>query len=75
VPFDHRRAEATTWPDLEGAALVHDVYATIVGASRLEMMGRLSHCSRVAATRYRHVAHGRDLPIAEALSRLQDGVS
>ena len=55
---------------------VHDlrhtgaVYAAQAGATTAELMHRLGHTTPQMALRYQHVAAGRDVEIAERLSRL-----
>lgn len=73
----YRARDAAGRPDLRFHDLRHTgaVYATLAGASLVEVMGRLGHSTPAAAMRYQHVARGRDAEIAEALTRLAGGVS
>jgi integrase len=58
---------------------VHDLrhtgatMAAMAGATLAELQQRLGHSSVGAALRYQHAAQGRDVAIAEALSRLARG--
>lgn len=64
--------EAAGRPDLRFHDLRHSgaVWATLTGASLIEVMGRLGHSTPGAAMRYQSVAAGRDREIADALSRM-----
>lgn len=73
----YRAREAAGRPDLRFHDLRHTgaVYATLAGASLVEVMGRLGHSTPTAAMRYQHVARGRDAEIADALTRFAGGIS
>jgi integrase len=58
------------WHDLRHCG---SVYAAAAGASLSELMGRLGHSTSGAALRYMHVAQGRDVEIAKALSAMAEG--
>jgi integrase len=71
----HPAREAAGRPDLRWHDLRHTgaVLAAATGASLAELMGRLGHSTPDAAMRYQHVAAGRDMAIAKALSALAAG--
>lgn len=70
----YRAREAAGRPDLRFHDLRHTgaVLAAQTGATLAELMGRLGHSTPGAALRYQHAAQGRDLAIAQALSRLAE---
>jgi integrase len=63
-------------PDLRWHDLRHTgaTLAAATGASLAELMARLGHSTAGAAMRYQHAAQDRDQVIAEALSRMAEGV-
>lgn len=72
-----RRARAAAGrPDLRWHDLRHTgaVLAAATGATLAELMARLGHSTPSAAMRYQHAAAERDRVIADALSRLAEGV-
>ena len=73
-PFDRARQSADR-PDLRFHDLRHTgaVLAAQTGATLAELMARLGHSTPGAALRYQHVAAGRDVQIAIALSRIANG--
>jgi integrase len=68
--------EAAGRPDLRWHDLRHTgaTLAAATGASLAELMARLGHSTAGAAMRYQHAAQDRDRVIAEALSRMAEGV-
>lgn len=73
----YRARGAAGRPDLRFHDLRHTgaVLAAQTGATLAELMGRIGHSSPQAALRYQHVARGRDVEIAAALSRLAEDSS
>lgn len=71
----YRARKAAGRPDLRFHDLRHTgaVLAAQTGATLAELMGRIGHSSPQAALKYQHVARGRDVEIAAALSRLAKG--
>jgi integrase len=63
-------------PDLRFHDLRHTgaTLAAATGASLAELMARLGHSTAGAAMRYQHAVSDRDRAIAEALSRMVEGV-
>ena len=63
-------------PDLRWHDLRHTgaTLAAATGASLAELMARLGHSTAGAAMRYQHAASDRDRVIAEALSKMAEGV-
>src|SRR5215217_2172174 len=63
-------------PDLRWHDLRHTgaTLAAATGASLAELMARLGHSTAGAAMRYQHAVSDRDTAIAEALSRMVEGV-
>jgi integrase len=63
-------------PDLRWHDLRHTgaTLAAATGASLAELMARLGHSTAAAAMRYQHAVSDRDRVIAEALSKMAEGV-
>jgi len=68
--------EAAGRPDLRWHDLRHTgaTLAAATGASLAELMARLGHSTAGAAMRYQHAVSDRDRVIAEALSKMAEGV-
>ena len=71
----YRAREVANRPDLRFHDLRHTgaVLPAQAGATLAELKGRIGHSSPQAALRYQHVARGRDVEIAAALSKLAEG--